>query len=97
MVHALSRTMACGIFPDQDLNVCLLHWQADSLHTGEAQEASSWTLALVTSTYERGPDEALLWSVEGQKGPADGMRSAEDSARAVGSWESLPKSPAVTG
>ena len=23
--------MACGIFPDQGWNLCLLHWQADSL------------------------------------------------------------------
>ena len=23
--------LACGIFPDQGLNPCLLHWQADSL------------------------------------------------------------------
>ena len=34
--HGLSRgvglgcSMACGIFPDQGLNLCPLHWQADS-------------------------------------------------------------------
>ena len=27
----LSCSTACGIFPDQGLNLCLLHWQADSL------------------------------------------------------------------
>ena len=27
----LSCSMACGIFPDQGWNLCLLHWQADSL------------------------------------------------------------------
>ena len=28
--HGLSCSMACGIFPDQGLNPCPLHWQADS-------------------------------------------------------------------
>ena len=27
----LSRTPACGIFPHQGLNPCLLYWEADSL------------------------------------------------------------------
>ena len=31
MVHRLSCSMAYGIFPDQGLNMCLLHWQVDSL------------------------------------------------------------------
>ena len=30
VMHGLSRSMACGIFPDQGLNPCLLHWEADS-------------------------------------------------------------------
>ena len=29
--HGLSCFAACGIFPDQGSNPCLLHWQADSL------------------------------------------------------------------
>ena len=28
--HRLSCSTACGIFPDQELNLCPLHWQADS-------------------------------------------------------------------
>ena len=28
--HGLSCFVACGIFPDQGLNLCPLHWQADS-------------------------------------------------------------------
>ena len=28
--HGLSRPEACGIFPDQGSNSCLLHWQVDS-------------------------------------------------------------------
>ena len=30
-MHRLSCSAACGIFPDQGWNTCLLHWQADSL------------------------------------------------------------------
>ena len=29
-VHRLSCSVACGIFPDQELNPCPLHWQVDS-------------------------------------------------------------------
>ena len=31
VVYGLSCPAACGIFPDQGLNPCLLHWQGDSL------------------------------------------------------------------
>ena len=31
VVHGLSCSMACGIFPDQGSDSCLLHWQADSI------------------------------------------------------------------
>ena len=30
VAHGLSRSVACGIFPDQGSNQCPLHWQADS-------------------------------------------------------------------
>ena len=30
VAHGPSCSAACGIFPDQDLNPCPLHWQADS-------------------------------------------------------------------
>ena len=30
VAHGLSRSAACGIFPDQGSNPCALHWQADS-------------------------------------------------------------------
>ena len=35
MPHRLSCSAACGIFPDQELNPCLLHWQVDSLPLSE--------------------------------------------------------------
>ena len=28
-VHTPNCSLACGIFPDQGLNLCLLHWQLD--------------------------------------------------------------------
>ena len=31
VVHRLRWSMACGLFPDRRSNLCLLHWQADSL------------------------------------------------------------------
>ena len=31
VVHELSCSVACGVFPDQGLNPCLLHWQEGSL------------------------------------------------------------------
>ena len=31
VVHGLSCSMACGIFPDRGLNLCLLHGQMDPL------------------------------------------------------------------
>ena len=30
MAHGLSCSVACGIFLDQGLNPCSLHWKADS-------------------------------------------------------------------
>ena len=50
MIHRLSCTSACGIFPDQGLNPCLLHWQVDSLplsHQGSPRnvKGSPWVSA----------------------------------------------------
>ena len=42
VVLGLSCSTARGIFPDQGLNLCLLHWQADSLplsHQGRASRS----------------------------------------------------------
>jgi len=30
VAHGLSGSEACGVFSDQGVNSCLLHWQADS-------------------------------------------------------------------
>ena len=40
VAHGLSCSTVCGIFPDQRLKSCLLHWQMDSLplsHQGSPQ------------------------------------------------------------
>ena len=43
MAHGFSCSTACGIFPDQGLNLCLLYWQVDYLplsYQGSHQEYS---------------------------------------------------------
>ena len=39
VVHELSCSLACGIFLDQGLNLCLLHWQADFFYHSATREA----------------------------------------------------------
>ena len=38
--------MACGIFPDQGSNPCLLHWQADFITTELPREAPPFKFLL---------------------------------------------------
>ena len=43
VAHGLSCSKACGTFPDQGSNLCLLHWQVNSLslsHPGSPQKRS---------------------------------------------------------
>ena len=47
--NRLSCSMACGIFPNQGLNPCLLHWQADSLPLShQGNPCSSFLTCLFT-------------------------------------------------
>ena len=39
VAHGLSCAEACGIFPDQGLNLCSLHWQADSYPLPQPRES----------------------------------------------------------
>ena len=39
--HGLSYSLACGIFPDQESNLCFLHGQADSLPLSHTIESES--------------------------------------------------------
>ena len=41
VAHGFCCSTACGIFPDQGLNSCPLHWQADSQPL--AHQGSPWT------------------------------------------------------
>ena len=54
VVHGLSCSAACGIFPDQGSNPCPLHWQADSqpLHHQGSPRIISWVLK---NTYAQSP------------------------------------------
>ena len=47
VVHGLSCSTACVILPDQGLNLCFLHWQADSLPL--SQQGSPGSRLLITS------------------------------------------------
>ena len=50
VAHGLSSSMACGIFQDQGSNLCLLHWQADSLslsHQGSLNALSNLTFTAI--------------------------------------------------
>ena len=42
VVHWLSYSAACGIFPDQGSNPCLLHWQVDSLPIELPGKSLTW-------------------------------------------------------
>ena len=53
VVHGLSCSAACGIFPDQVSNPCLLHWQMDSLplsHQGTSKPGNSLIEKMVIAT-----------------------------------------------
>ena len=45
----LSSAVACGIFPDQGWNPCLLQWQADALPLGHQESPVSLHFDLRTS------------------------------------------------
>ena len=49
MVHRLSCSVACGVFLDQGLNPCLLHWQEDFFLTTEPPGKQFHVLTIVNS------------------------------------------------
>ena len=58
MAHGPSRSMACGILPDQGSNPCPLHWQADSQplrHQGSPQ------MFFKTITTEKNVTVEYIW------------------------------------
>ena len=71
LVAEHSCPVACGIFPDQGSNPCLLHWQADSLpldHQGSLTEGCLGCfqiLAIVNTAYEQKYLKYLLLTLLG--------------------------------
>ena len=53
MAHGFSCSVACGIFLDRGSNLCLLHWQADSLPLFTTREVPSLLLInnIISSNY----------------------------------------------
>ena len=49
VAHGLSCSKACGIFPDQGLNSCLLQWQVDSLPLSHQRSPVSYLIYTITS------------------------------------------------
>ena len=84
MVHGLSCSTACGIFPDQGLNPCPLHWQADSqplCHQGSPKTlfliGTHWVFWVATPA--RSGQQTMRWS--------QGVWRAQDLAGVGWSWE----------
>ena len=55
MAHGPSCSAACGIFPDQGLNPCPLHWQADSQTLRHQGRGLQGTLKRPSSSNSRSP------------------------------------------
>ena len=51
VAHGLSCPEACGIFPDQGLNPCFLHWQADSLPLSHQGSPGSILFAILRTSW----------------------------------------------
>ena len=60
VMHQLNCSLACELFPDQGLNPCLLHWQADSLPLSH-QGNPSPTLVLWVVLGNRLPSRGWMW------------------------------------
>ena len=84
VAHGPSCSVACGIFPDQGLNPCPLHWQADSQplrHQGSPLVAF-W-----------GTGNSLMAWGDQVTLPSRGVQSRIHSPCINGSWEGLGTLP----
>ena len=64
VAHGLSYSAACGIFPDQGLNPCPLHWQADSQplhHQGSPMPTLFWFGVCPEADPDQGLEHRVLW------------------------------------
>ena len=51
VVHGLSCSVTCGVFPDQGSNSCPLHWQVGSLPLGH--QRSPWNIFITPESFLR--------------------------------------------
>ena len=56
VAHRLSCSAACRIFPDQGLNPCPLHWQADSLSPSHQGSPEMEALSVIQQRPYREPE-----------------------------------------
>ena len=76
VAHWLGCSKACGIFPDQGLNPCLLHWQADSLPLSHQGKPSTSILSLAPIANHEFPDSWELFHGGGGWSPLPNPTSA---------------------
>ena len=63
VMHGLNCFAASGIFPDQRLNPCLLHWQADSLPLSHPNQGSPDNCLLKRFEYAKSYICSYMFSV----------------------------------
>ena len=62
VVYGLSSSEACGIFLDQGLNPCLLHWQADSLPLSHEGSPQRQTVCLPITWFSNFMSVKITWT-----------------------------------
>ena len=86
VVHGFSCSMECGIYPDQGLNLCFLHWQVDSTEpSGKPKGISSSNviMLLLLSCFSRVRLSATPETAAHQAPPSLGFSRQEH-------WSGLP-------
>ena len=67
MAHGCRCPVACGTFPDQKSNSCLLHWQADSLPLGHQGNPKTLFLNKVLNVYKNIYSEPHRYTIQIQQ------------------------------
>ena len=62
VAQALGCSVACGIFPDQGSNLCLLHWWSDSFPLShQGNPVWFFVVVVIFSIYLFGCADSYLW------------------------------------
>ena len=98
VVHGLSCSEACGIFPDQGWNLCHLHWQLDSLplsHQGSPHLALLFLPIFALPTVSHAHSHILYLGISYLifKASSDLTFSGKPSMVAPGRLHTMPFSP----